>query len=132
LVAYAAGLPTATVPNPAAFFDESAKEVKGVLATINESTVISIPAILSLAVVIWRARYDQVYAPFTKDAQALSFAAIEANVGFTFPKEMADFVALSNAPGDASEAIKLSIAHFTSPAIFNDPAANSTDAVAQE
>lgn len=113
LIAYGTVIPSAPVPNPVAFFADNSKTAKGVVAAVNEGTVVNMAKVLEMAAAIYRARYDMVYTPYSKTAIDLAQSALIASGGYNFPQAIADALSASEQSDGLSRSIAFAINMFS-------------------
>lgn len=95
LVSYSVGIPSDPVDNSAAYFTENNKTALETLSAVNENIVLDISKIITMALAVWRMRYDSVHNMFTKEAIEMSKLAVANADIYNFNKEIADVIATS-------------------------------------
>lgn len=118
-VAYAVDLPSAPVGNPVVYFASNAKDAKTCLASINETNVIDISRILSLATTVWMARYNMVFAPATRESMEMTAQALLAQKEWLFDADQQEFLAATEGDAQMQDTLKLALMNFTSPAVIS-------------
>lgn len=113
LIAFGTGVPANPVENPVAFFAENSKTAKGIIAEVNEGTVVNISKVLEMAAAIYRARYDMVHSPVTKSSQQLAMQALIGNSTYNFPQAIADALAASQDSNDMGRSIGFALNMFS-------------------
>jgi len=112
IVAYGTALPAAPVENPVSFFADNSKNAKGIISQVNEKTVVNMSKVIGMAGVIYRARYDMVFAPYSKASLALAQSALVAAGQYDFPQAIADALALGDASNDMARSISFALNMF--------------------
>lgn len=112
LVAFGTGIPSNPVDNPVSFFAENSKTAKAVIAEVNENTVVNVTKVLEMAATIYRARYDMVHAPLTKNAQQLAMQALIATSQYNFPQAIADTLSISEDSTDLARSLAYAVNMF--------------------
>ncbi|QXO10285.1 hypothetical protein pEaSNUABM37_00326 [Erwinia phage pEa_SNUABM_37] len=112
LIAYGTVIPSNPVENPVAFFAENSKTAKGVIAVVNESTVVNVSKVVEMAATIYRGRYDMVHSPLTKDAQQLAMQSLIAASQYNFPQAIADTLSLSEDSTDLARSVAYALNMF--------------------
>lgn len=112
LVAFGTAIPSNPVDNPVAFFAENSKTAKGVIAEVNENTVVNITKVVEMAATIYRARYDMVHAPLTQNAQQLAMQSLIATSQYNFPQAIAETLALSDNSADLGRSLAFAVNMF--------------------
>lgn len=118
-VAYGVDLPAAPAGNPVSYFATNATDAKAALAAINETAVIDISRILSLATTIWQARYNTVFTPYSREALQLTQQVLSDQREWLFDTEQQDFLASAVGDGTMQDTLKLTLLNFTSPAVIS-------------
>ncbi|ANH52067.1 hypothetical protein RAY_287 [Erwinia phage vB_EamM_RAY] len=118
-VAYGVDLPKELVGNPVSYFASNATDAKQALAVINETNVINISRILSLATIIWQARYNMVYLPATRESMELTHQVLSDQREWLFDAEQQDFLSATIGDGTVQDSLKLALLTFTCPAVIN-------------
>lgn len=117
-VAYGVDLPTAPVGNPITYFASNGKEAKAALSAINETNVIDISRILSLATTVWMARYNAVFVPSTRESMEQTAQALIAQKEWLFDASQQEFLAATEGDGQVQDALKMALVNFTAPAVI--------------
>lgn len=127
LVAYATPLPAEPVENPVAYFADNSKTAKGIIAEVNENTVVNVTKVVEMAATIYRARYDMVHVSLSKNAQQLAMQSLIAASQYNFPQAIADTLAVSEQSTDLARSIGFAINMF---AVISLPAAEESEPAA--
>jgi len=117
-VAYGVDLPSAPVGNPITYFASNGKNAKAALSVINETNVIDVSRILSLATTIWMARYNAVFVPSSRESMEQTAQALIAQKEWLFDASQQEFLAATEGDGQVQDVLKLALINFTAPAVI--------------
>lgn len=118
-VAYGVDLPTAPVGNPVTYFASNGKDAKAALSVINETNVIDISRILSLATTIWLTRYNAVFVPSSRESMETTAQVLVAQKEWLFDASQQEFLAATEGDGQVQDTLKLALLNFTAPAVIS-------------
>lgn len=117
--AYGVDLPTAPVGNPITYFASNGKDAKAALSAINDTNVVDISRILSLATTIWMARYNAVFVPSSRESMELTAQSLVAQKEWLFDADQQEFLAATEGDGQLQDTLKLALLNFTAPAVIS-------------
>lgn len=112
LVAYSVGIPSDPVDNSAAYFNANNASAMETLSAVNETVVVDVSKIVTMALAVWRMRYDGVHNMFTKEAIEMSKIAIAEAEIYNFNKEIADVIATSEQFSELGRSIDGALSMF--------------------
>lgn len=112
LVAYSVGIPSDPVDNSATYFNANNASAMETLSAVNETVVVDVSKIVTMALAVWRMRYDGVHNMFTKEAIEMSKIAIAEAEIYNFNKEIADVIATSEQFSELGRSIDGALSMF--------------------